>query len=72
MAKKVFRKTVATLLTPRPYREGWAVRVGVGKVGMTKVEIPGRVITVLPDWVTVIAGGKSITFQHEAEETVIE
>ena len=48
------------------------MRVGVGKVGMTKVEIPGRVITVLPDRVTVIAGGKSITFQYEAEETVIK
>jgi len=48
------------------------VRVGVGKVGMTKVEIPGRVITVLPDRVTVIAGGKSITFQYGAEETVIK
>ena len=72
MAKKVYRQTVATLLTPRPYREGWAVRVGVGKVGMTKVEIPGRVITVLPDRVTVIAGGKSITLLYEAEETEIK
>ena len=66
--KKV--KLTAKLKSPPPYRVGELVSVNVGYVGLTKTEIKGNVVTVLADRVTVIVGGKAVTFMNNEEAIV--